>query len=191
MAGKIGPLKKNSDLIVRHGTLDDIDGVYRIVKNSTLDDNSRYFYLMMLSYFSKDSAVVIDPKLEESNRSEVVGFIVGLSSASQNDAQNEGDTEKSALSKEMPTLGPDDYFCWQVGVDDEYQGMGLAKKLLDFVTRPYENLQATVTPSNVASMSLFESYARRHDKDIEKRVLFKKDHFGPLDHEEELLIDIK
>lgn len=189
MAGKIRPIKKKDNLVFRNGKLDDIDGVYRLVKNSTLDDNSRYFYLMMLSYFSKDSAVVLDPDLENSNRPDIVGFIVGLSSASQIDADNEGG-QKQALSKEMPILGPDDYFCWQVGVDDEYQGMGIARRLLDFVTRPYENLQATVTPSNVASMSLFESYARRHDKDIEKRVLFDRKHFGALDHEEELLIDI-
>lgn len=190
MAGKIQRQTKSRQLVFRHGVLDDIDGVYRIVKNSSLDDNSRYFYLMMLSYFSTDSAVVIDPELGDKPRPDIVGFIVGLSSASQIDAQKQ-EGEKKSLSNEMPVLGPDDYFCWQVGVDDEYQGMGIAKRLLDFVTRPYENLQATVTPSNIASMSLFESYARRHDKEINKRVLFDKECFGNQDHEEELLIDIK
>lgn len=185
---KIDKLTNKDNLIFRHGTLDDIDGVYRIVKTTSLDDNSRYFYLMMLSYFAQDSAVVIDPDLKNADRPDIVGFIVGLSRASKDDTDQ---GRNLAMNDELPTLGPDDYFCWQVGVDDDYRGRGIARRLLDFVTIPYENVQATVTPSNNASMSLFESYARRHNKEIDKRVLFEKKYFGKLDHEEELLIDIK
>jgi L-2,4-diaminobutyric acid acetyltransferase len=179
-------MAKTNDLVIRNGSLEDIDGVYRIVKTSTLDDNSRYFYLMMLSYFSHDSAVVIDPALSDSGRSDIIGFIVGLSSTSQKEAQ-----QGHPAGDEIPRLGPEDYFCWQVGVDNEYRGLGIAKRLLDYVTKPYENLQATVTPSNNASMSLFQSYAKRHKKKFAKRVLFEKEHFGKMDHEEEFLIDIK
>lgn len=74
------------------------------------------------------------------------------------------------LSAYQPPLRNDTIFVWQVAVDESARSRHLASKMLDVllrrdVVRPVKYLEATVTPSNTASQSLFQALARRHDTD--------------------------
>ena len=152
------------DLEFKMGRLTDAREAWELVQGSTLDDNSLYFYLVMFSYFKKYAAVIRD----RDNNNELVGFICGFAP--------EEDT----------------YFCWQVGVNPQYRGQKIASRVLDYVTKDrFSNVQATVTPSNIPSTKLFEGYSKKRDMDVKKKEFFPKELFKGLEHEEEILFDIK
>ncbi|MFD6100676.1 diaminobutyrate acetyltransferase [Nocardiopsis flavescens] len=77
---------------------------------------------------------------------------------------------------------PDTYFLWQVAVDPDHRGRGLARHMLDFigdriVERGVDHLEATVTPDNTASRALFSSFARDRRARITWSALFSEEHF--------------
>lgn len=94
---------------------------------------------------------------------------------------------------------PDDprtLFVWQVAVDAACRGRGLAGRMLGHLGGLLPDLgcgyvEATVTPDNIASSRLFESFARSHGARLERRELFGQDVFpDEVDHEPEVLYRI-
>ncbi|MFI6280571.1 diaminobutyrate acetyltransferase [Streptomyces sp. NPDC050988] len=148
-----------------------VDGaaLWRIAKDSgNLDLNSSYSYLLWCRDFAGTSAVA------RTADGEPVAFVTGY------------------IRPERPhTL-----LVWQVAVDAEQRGRGLAAALLDGLTlrisRTHEltTVETTITPGNTASERLFTSYAGRHGATVEREVLFDTAHFPDGPHDPEVLYRI-
>lgn len=137
--------------------------MFTLVKNTNvLDVNSAYSYLMWGKYFSKTSIIA-----EVEN--ELVGFISGF----------------------IQPSAPDTLFVWQVAVDESQRGKGLATKLLKKLLHQLENdniryVEATVTPSNLASANLFKGLANKLNTQCEISTCFSSTQFPDSSHEDEL-----
>lgn len=88
---------------------------------------------------------------------------------------------------------PDTLFVWQVAVDDDHRGEGLASRLVDdlvegniLAEEPVRYVETTVTDDNTASRKLFSSFARRWETRLETAMLFEEEHF-PDNHDAERL----
>ena len=104
--------------------------------SGVLDANSAYLYLLLCRDFSETCLVACRGEL-------IVGFVSGY-----------------RLPRDPAVL-----FIWQVGVAPNAKRQGIASRLLrELAERCGENsisaIEATVSPSNVASRRLFESLAR-------------------------------
>lgn len=136
-----------------------------IKKCHPLDVNSEYLYLLICHHFHKTSVAV------ESN-SEIVGFISGY----------------------IPPEQPDTLFIWQVAVDEKFRKQGLAIKMAkEILSRDSCNnvsyIEATVTPSNIASRKYFETLSDVVGGKFNLSPLFTTAVFSET-HEEENLIRI-
>ncbi|WP_425457176.1 diaminobutyrate acetyltransferase [Aquibacillus sediminis] len=143
-------------------TVEDGAAMWELVNSSTLDQNSPYKYIMMAEYFAETCVVA---KEED----KVVGFVTAF----------------------IPPERQDVVFVWQVGVDSSQRGKGIASKLLnELINREscqdVQFVEATVTPSNKASQSLFKRLARDHDTTCEVSDLFPEELFPGEGHEAEL-----
>jgi L-2,4-diaminobutyric acid acetyltransferase len=96
------------------------------------------------------------------------------------------------VSAFVPPEQPDTLFVWQVGVSEQARGTGLATRLIASLLERY--LEATVTPSNLASLTLFRRLAERLGTRCRESRCFPSHLFpGGGDrqhHEEELLLRI-
>ncbi len=142
--------------------LEDGKAMWELVDQSTLDQNSAYKYVLMCEFYA-DTCVVAkeDGKL--------IGFVTAL----------------------IPPNHPDVVFVWQIGVDAGQRGKGIASKLLNELMnrqacKNVHYLEATVTPSNEASQSLFKGIANQHNTDCEVTERFSDKLFPSDEHEEEL-----
>ncbi|MFZ4453387.1 diaminobutyrate acetyltransferase [Salibacterium aidingense] len=140
--------------------------MWELVKNSTLDLNSSYKYIMMCEFFAETCVVAKE-------KGELVGFVTGF----------------------IPPEKQDTVFVWQVGVDPSQRGKGLASRLINqLIERVAEKdvkyLEATVTPSNEASQALFKKAARTYDTNCEVSECFAEDLFPGDEHEAELTFRI-
>lgn len=132
-----------------------------------LDLNSRYAYLLMCEHHA-DTCVV----------AELDGRMVG-----------------AATAYFLPHR-PNTLFVWQVAVAPGMQGQRLASRMLDqlvercAVDRGLHTIEATISPSNIASRKLFTSLATRHRVDIAGSLLFSAADFGAGEHEEEWLYQL-
>ncbi|MBU9713411.1 diaminobutyrate acetyltransferase [Evansella tamaricis] len=147
-----------SEPTTRDGSL-----MWELVNDSTLDQNSPYKYIMMCEFFT-DTCVVAKEDAD------LVGFITGF----------------------IPPNRPDTVFIWQVGVHESQRGKGIASKMLNellsrYACRNIKYVEATVTPSNTASQSLFLRLARDHGTECEVDDCFPEDVFPGGDHEAELM----
>lgn len=137
--------------------------LWALARDNGLDENSPYAYLLWATYFADTSVVAeIDGV--------AVGFVTGFT---------------------VPDR-PDTLFVWQVGVDADHRGRGIAAQLLDELVRRHpeaRHLEATVTPTNTASAALFRGFGARHGGRVEERALFAADLF-PAGHEAESLFRI-
>lgn len=137
--------------------------MFRIVEESkVLDVNSSYSYLMWSKYFHETSIVA---ECED----KVIGFVSGF----------------------IQPTSLDTLFVWQVAVDPEYRGLGLATKLIEQLLDHLRDndvnyLEATVTPSNIPSSKLFKGIAEKHDTECSVFECFSKDQFPDPSHEAEL-----
>lgn len=158
---------KNNSINIRKPKLDDGYGIYQLVLNSPpLDVNSLYSYLLICAHFDNTSVVAEFDK-------KIVGYVSAYIKPHQKDV----------------------LFIWQVAVDASMQGKGLAMQLLqDIIEREklktIRFLETTITPSNNASMSLFNKLATQYDANLKESEFLTSDLFGDTDHEEELLIRI-
>lgn len=148
-------------------TVNDGQYIWQLVKNTNvLDVNSPYSYLLWSKYFSKTSVVV---KKDE----QVVGYISAFIAPDKND-----------------TL-----FVWQVAVDEKMRGQGLATRMLHHifsreVCRNIQYLETTVTPSNQASIALFQKFARDINTKCSLFEGFTQQQFPGKNHEDEELYRI-
>jgi diaminobutyrate acetyltransferase len=146
--------------------VEDGANLWRIARDSqVLDLNSSYTYLMWCRDFSRTSVVAtVDD--------EVGGFVTGY------------------LRPDQPGV----LMVWQVAVDAEHRGRGLARRMLDAVVdgladRSIRRMETTITPDNTASIALFESFAQGRRAEIERAPVFPRELF-PDGHETELLFRI-
>jgi L-2,4-diaminobutyric acid acetyltransferase len=136
--------------------------IWRIARDcGSLDLNSSYAYLLWCRDFAATSRVVrVDGR--------PVGFVVGYRRPDE----------------------PDTLVVWQVAVDANFRGKGLATAMLDSVAgRREKHLETTITVSNTASIELFTAFAKRHKAAMKKRRLFSGELF-PDAHEAEDLYRI-
>ena len=140
--------------------------LWRIARDSqVLDLNSSYTYLMWCRDFARASVVAtVD--------GEVGGFVTGYIRPDQ----------------------PDVLMVWQVAVDAEHRGRGLARRMLDALVdsladRSIRRMETTITPDNEASIALFESFAKGREADIQREPVFTRELF-PDGHETEMLFRI-
>ncbi|MFD9501942.1 diaminobutyrate acetyltransferase [Streptomyces sp. NPDC060035] len=149
-------------------TVEDGASAWRIARDSrVLDVNSSYSYLLWCRDFAATSVVARD---EEGG---VVAFVTGY------------------IRPELPgTL-----VIWQIAVDEDRRGRGLAGAMLDHLTarlRSRGNLQSletTISAENEVSHRLFLSFAERHGASLERELLFPARLF-PDTHESEHLYRI-
>ncbi len=143
--------------------------MWRMARDSrVLDVNASYSYLLWCRDFAATS-VVADVA------GEAAGFVTGYLRPDQ----------------------PDTLMVWQVAVDQEHRGQGLAGRMLDELvdrladgpTGPVARLETTITPDNEASIRLFTSFARSRGADVEREPVFLESHF-PDGHETEVLFRI-
>lgn len=138
--------------------------VHRLIERCPpLDPNSSYCNLLQCGHFSATSVAV---EME----GELVGFISGYLVPSR----------------------PDTLFIWQVAVDSQARGLGLASRmLLNIVSRQDERvrfMETTITASNEASWALFKGFAKKVSAELESAVWMDKDkHFDGQHDSEELL----
>jgi L-2,4-diaminobutyric acid acetyltransferase len=141
--------------------------IWQLVQQTpALDANSPYAYLLLCTDFAETCAVA-------EARGEVTGFLLGY----------------------RPPERPESYFVWQVGVSEDHRGRGVAAGLLDWtfarlVDAGVRFLEATITPSNEASRSLFQGFARRRDAAFQELPGFPSQLFPNGAHEEEVRIRI-
>ncbi|WP_424184029.1 diaminobutyrate acetyltransferase [Actinokineospora sp. G85] len=151
--------------IERPSTQDGSD-LWRVARDSrTLDLNSSYAYLLWCRDFAETSLVA---KVDGA----VVGFVIGFIRPTQ----------------------PETVVVWQIAVDADQRGQGLAAKLLDrlvaeLAPRGVRHLETTISPDNTASIALFTAFARRQAAAIDRTELFDAAHF-PDAHEAEDLYRI-
>jgi len=141
--------------------------LWRLVRNGgSLDLNSPYVYLLICTDHAATSVVATD------EHDEPVGFVAAY----------------------RPPPDPDAAFVWQIGVAERARGQGLAKRLLMAMVSREANgdaqqLTATVTPDNTASLALFRSVALDLSAEIEEHERFPAEVF-PEGHEPEVELRI-
>ncbi|RPA12604.1 diaminobutyrate acetyltransferase [Gordonia sp. OPL2] len=145
----------------RQPTADDGARLWEIASDSkVLDVNSSYSYVLWCHDFATTSIVA-----EVDGRP--VGFVTGY----------RRQTDPSTL------------MVWQVAVDDDYRGHGIAGTMLHRLFDRGQRsgvvaMHTTISPDNTASQRLFESVAQRRGLRFERRDLFGEGQF-PDSHEPE------
>lgn len=154
-----------SDIIFREPTINDADSIWNLIKNSKpLDVNSKYLYVLLCHEFSKTCVVA-------EYDSNIVGFLSAFVSPKRSD-----------------TL-----FVWQAAVAEHYQNKGVAQELMArslSQAGPFiRYVNATVTPSNNASLNFLHKFAKSLNALITKNPLFPTSVLGD-GHEPEDLVCI-
>ncbi len=148
-------------------TASDGAAIWRLVRTGgTLEPNSAYAYVLTGAHFGATSVVA-------RRRGEIAGFV---------------------WAYRLPDR-PDTVFVWQIGVAESSRGLGLGSAMLrEILHRPacggVSFLEATVTPSNAASMALFRGFARRQGCAFDLSAGFDSRLFPDPKHESELLVRI-
>ncbi|WP_339228719.1 diaminobutyrate acetyltransferase [Oceanobacillus sp. FSL K6-2867] len=156
-----------TDFHFRKPDKDDGSVVWQLIKNTkVLDLNSSYSYLMWCDIFSETSIVA-------ERDGDIVGFISGF----------------------LHPNTMDKLFIWQVAVNESERGKGLATKMLyQLLNRTacetVQYIEATVSPSNKASQSLFKGLAKKLETKCNISEYFSSEDFPAEGHEDELLFMI-
>lgn len=165
-----------------------VDGgrLWALAKETGLDLNSPYCYLMLGHYFS-DTCLVAEAE-----------FTPSRSSDAQTDTARNGTGEPSLAGFVLgfrPPARQDTLFIWQICVLPSARGHGLASSLIQKLLRTpacrgVRYLEATVTPSNHASHALFAGQARKLGVPYVVKECFPADWFPGGAHETEQLYRI-
>lgn len=125
-----------------------------------LDVNSTYYYIMMCSYFSSTCRIACSGE-------SAVGFVTGF--------------RPSDISRTL--------LIHQIGVSPEWRGKGIGKSMLLALLAGRDGapefIEATISPSNLASRALFNWLSRKIRADQQFRPEFTADLFLPELHEPE------
>ena len=140
-------------------------GMWRVAAASgELDLNSSYKYLVFARDFARTCRVAL-------HDDEVVAFVLGYRRPDH----------------------PDRLFVWQIAVDENHRGEGLAGRLLDDLVAPESvfdtdltHVETTITDDNTASQRLFAGFAARWDAPLTTSSLFEAHDF-PDPHDAERL----
>jgi len=157
----------DTTITLRQPCLEDGATMCQLVQETApLDPNSCYTYLLLCTHFA-DTCVVAE------DEGELVGFV----------------------SAYRPPTAPDALFVWQVAVKSTARGQGLAKTMIRTLLERdtcggVSFLEATVTPSNVASQTLFRSLAKAHQARCTETCYFPPEVLGSSEHEAEVLFRI-
>lgn len=138
-------------LTLRAPQLDEGAAMWSLARDSrVLDLNTPYAYMLWARDFHSTTVVAdVDD--------EVVGFVTGF------------------WRPEEPTT----LMVWQVAVDEDHRGRGIAGKMLDALverTGPV-TLETTITSDNEASARLFAGFAERFGAQHTITDLFVEEHF--------------
>ena len=143
------------DYILRKPTETDGFELHRLVDRAgKLDKNSIYCNLLQFSHFA-DTAIV---------------------------AERDGQLIGSVTGYRLPN-NPQTLFIWQVAVDPDYRGIGLASKMLSSLTerlldQGITHLETTITRDNVASQKLFTRFFKRAGDSFTSEPYFESEtHF--------------
>ena len=158
---------ENHSILTRHPRPEDGQEIWRLVKETgVLDLNSAYCYLLLCKQFSNTCMVA-----------EISGELAGFVTAYK-------------IPDNETTL-----FIWQTGIAKHLRGKGIAKKLiLELLAMDscinVEQIQATVSPSNTASMALFRALARNLNTKFTEEEYFDSTLFPGQQHEKENLVTV-
>lgn len=156
-----------TDFHFRKPNKNDGSTVWQLIKNTNvLDLNSSYSYLMWCDIFSETSIVA-------ERDGDIVGFISGF----------------------LHPNATNTLFVWQVVVNETERGKGLGTKMLrQLLNRTacedVQYIEATVSPSNKPSQSLFKGLAKKLETNCEISDYFFSEDFPAEGHEDELLFKI-
>lgn len=156
----------NPQLRLRTPTVEDAARICALAGSlPQLDRYAAYLYLLLCDHFA-DTCIVGE------SSAQILGFITGYRVPARSD-----------------TL-----FVWQVGIDRQMQGRGVASALLDALfarpeSAPLRYLEATVSPDNHASRRLFTRFAERMQAPITELTGYCSALF-PLPHPAEPLLRI-
>lgn len=131
-----------------------------------LDTNSCYAYLLLCRHHAETCVTAMQ-------KDRLAGFVTAY----------------------FPPAQPDTIFVWQIAVADFMRKQGLGRRMLRHLLQmpacaKAKYLEATVSPSNLASMRLFQSLAEELGVPFQADQGFHREHFRELDHEDEPLIRI-
>ena len=152
---------------IRSPKVGDAAHIWQLVCDcEVLDTNSCYAYLLVCRDFAATSLIATAAE-------RLLGFVAAY----------------------IPPSRPDVVFVWQIGVAPTARNMGLARSLLlrlisSGACRGVRYLEATVTPSNSASMCLFQSTAEAVNSELNVLPGFAVEDFGTATHEAEATIRI-
>lgn len=159
---------------VREPSLDDAGALWQIAGDSrTLDLNPSYAYLLWCRDYAGTSVIATigdDGPAEDGADRRPAGFVTGYRRPDE----------------------PRTLMVWQVAVDEEYRGHGVAGAMLDRLVDGLDDidwLETTITDDNAASIALFTSFAQRRGSTLSRSDLFQTKHF-PDNHDAERLYRI-
>lgn len=156
-----------SDIIYRQPGKEDGKLIWQLVKDTgVLDMNSVYCYLLQCVHHPQTCVVA-----------ELDGNVIGFVTA-------------YLMPGDETTL-----FVWQVGTAAAARGRGVAKTMLQTLLqrpacRKVKHIHTTISPSNAASLALFDSLAKQLQANLNKRQYFSETLFPDSGHEQEDLIMI-
>lgn len=154
---------KALNIIFRSATAADGAQMWRFVQEAgVLELNPSYAYILLCQHFG-DTCLVAELN------GEMVGFVLAY----------------------VPPRQSDTVFVWQIGVSRKVRGRGVGLQLLRQLLacdgcRNVTYLEASVTPSNTASLNLFRAFARQSHVRCRKVPFFPSEFF-PEPHEPEHL----
>lgn len=161
-----------ANLYMDKPSIEDGPELWRIARDSkALDLNSPYSYLLWCRDYSSTTVVVRETS---HTASRPVAFATGY------------------IRPEQPQV----LFVWQIAVDSQHRGYGVAGSMLDGLvshtaaTYGITTVEATISPKNAASEKLFTSFSRCHDAAISRETLFGQHLFPHTAHEPEILFRI-
>lgn len=154
------------EVTLRKPKLADGKAIHQLIESCPpLDLNSEYNYYLLSSHFAQTCVVV-------ERKERIVGFLSAY-----------------LRPDEVETL-----FIWQVAVDEQVRGQGIAGLMLSsLLARPeckgVRSLETTVGPSNAASRNLFTSFSRSRGFVLVENQFLDADAFTE-GHEPEQLLRI-
>ncbi|MCM8540934.1 MAG: diaminobutyrate acetyltransferase [Lentisphaeraceae bacterium] len=142
----------NKEISIRNAVGGDGVRIWDLIKtHGGLDLNSVYCYMMICHHYGNSCYIA-----ESDNK--LAGFVTSY-----------------YLPEHLETL-----FVWQIGVNPEMRGCGVASQLLDSIVKKHPNvneINTTIEPGNTASITLFSSFAKRNDFSLDSKKFIRKEDF--------------